>query len=149
MAEVSISQQADRLSRRRARMLPVLALFLVIQQVAYFNSRHEPLRTVDHFRIAAWLMLSAVMLLALYTGGFWFRPRAVRQILNDETSRAHQLQAISLGFLFSMGAGIALYFVSLFEPLGGRDTVHIMMTFGIAAALIRWGALERRALRDG
>jgi len=27
--------------------------------------------------------------------------------------------------------------------------VHIVMTIGIPAALIRWGILERRAHRDG
>jgi hypothetical protein len=145
----SVSEQAERLSRRRAKMLPVLAIFLLIQQTTAFTSQHDPLRTVDHVKIAAWLVLSIVMIVVLFTGGFWLRPKAVRAVINDEATRSHQLHAIAFGYLFSMGAAIALYFLSLFEPLSGREAVHVVMTFGIAAALIRWGVLERRADRNG
>jgi hypothetical protein len=53
------------------------------------------------------------------------------------------------GFLFSMGAAIAVYALTLFEQsISARDAVHIVMTIGIPAALVRWGLLERRAHRD-
>ena len=48
-----------------------------------------------------------------------------------------------------MAACVLLYLVSFYEPLTGRDALHLVMTFGIAAALVRFGFLERRALRDG
>jgi hypothetical protein len=52
------------------------------------------------------------------------------------------------GFLCSMGAAIAVYALTLFDvQMNARDAVHIVMTIGIPAALIRWGTLERRALR--
>jgi hypothetical protein len=52
------------------------------------------------------------------------------------------------GFLCSMGAAIAVYALTLFDvQMNARDAVHIVMTIGIPAALIRWGMLERRALR--
>jgi uncharacterized membrane protein HdeD (DUF308 family) len=54
------------------------------------------------------------------------------------------------GFLFSMAAAIAVYALTLFDvTVTARDAVHIVMTIGIATALIRWGILERRAHRDG
>ena len=53
------------------------------------------------------------------------------------------------GFLFSMGAAIAIYLMTMFDNLKRRDSIHIIMTVGIAAALIRWAYLERRAHRDG
>ena len=53
------------------------------------------------------------------------------------------------GFLFSMGAAIGVYALTLFDvSLTARDAVHLVMTVGIPAALIRWGMLERRAYRD-
>ena len=53
------------------------------------------------------------------------------------------------GFLSSMAAAIAVYALTLFDAMvTARDAVHIVMTAGIAVALIRWGLLERRALRD-
>ncbi len=39
--------------------------------------------------------------------------------------------------------------IDMFEPVSGRDAVHIIVTAGIAVALIRFGMLERRALKDG
>lgn len=144
----SVSEQAEYLSRRRARMLPGLAAILIAQQAAIINSEHDPLRAVDLVKIGGWLLLATVMVLALFTGGFWFHKPAVRSLLDDETTRAHRQQAIGSGFLFSMVAGIAMYILSLFEPVGGREAVHVMMTLGIGAALVRWGMLERRAYRD-
>jgi len=141
---------ADRLSRRRARMLPMLAIIFISQQASYFSGRIEDgTRTVDHVKIGAWLVLSIVMLLALTTGGFWFRPKEVRALLDDDVTRANRADALRIGFLVTMAGAIALYFVNAFEPMGARDAIHILMSFGIVAALLRFGYLERRAHRDG
>jgi hypothetical protein len=139
---------ADRLGRRRARMLPVLAIFFLMQQTAYF-SRPDTGRTVDHFRVSAWIVLSVVMLALLISGGAWFRPASVRALLEDEVTRAHRAKAFETGFIATMVAAIALYFFSLFEPLSGRDAVHLLLSVGIACALLRFGMLERRSHRDG
>ena len=72
----------------------------------------------------------------------------MRQLANDETTRAHRDIAFRTGFLASMAGCIALYVATLFEALDGRDAVHVIMTIGIAAALMRFGMLERRANRD-
>ena len=47
-----------------------------------------------------------------------------------------------------MGGAIILYMFDMFEPVRGRDAIHIIMTAGIGAALLTFGRLERRALRD-
>ena len=62
----SNAETAERLNRRRARMLPVLALFVLIQQAAFFNSG-DRLRTVDLVRNTGWIMLVAVILAGLVT----------------------------------------------------------------------------------
>lgn len=143
-------ETADRLGRKRARILPVLAVFFLAQQVSYFSGPSTDTgRPVDHLKIAAWLVISIVLLAALVTGGSWMRPARVRALLNDEVTRAHRTEAFRIGFLATTIAAIALYVLSLFEPLGGRDAVHLLMTVGIAAALLRFGSLERRAYRDG
>jgi Na+-driven multidrug efflux pump len=142
-------ETADRLSRRRARMLPVLAIFFLAQQVSYFSGPDLGMRAVDHVKIAAWLLLSIVMLLVLVTGGFWFRPKAVRALLDDEVTLANRAAALRIGFITTMTTAIALYFVSLFEPMSGRQAIHVLMSVGIAAALVRFGMLERRALKGG
>ena len=47
-----------------------------------------------------------------------------------------------------MGTALGLYVVNLFEPVSGRDAVHIIVTVAVASALLNFGMLERRALRD-
>jgi hypothetical protein len=142
-------ETADRLTRRRARAMPALAVIFLSQQISYFAGQLEDgTRTVDHLKVAAWLVLSIVMLLGLATGGFWFRPKNVRALMDDEVTRANRAEAFRVGFLAAMIAAIALYFVTLFEPVGGREAIHILMTVGIAAALLRFGLLERRALQE-
>ena len=145
----SNAEQAEALSRRRARALPFLAIVFLLQQTTYFTGGGAGDRTVDHVHIAAWLVLSIVLLLALATGGGWIHSRAVRDLANDEATRAHRDDALRLGFFVSMATCVALYLVSFYEPLTGRDALHLIMTLGIAAALVRFGFLERRALKDG
>ena len=144
----SPAETAERLSRRRARMLPILALLFITQQASFFaeGSGGAAERTVDHVKLGAWVVLSGVLLAALWTGGFWLQKREIRALMDDEVTRAHRFSALSLGFLVTMLAAIALYFVDMFEPMTSRMTIHLIVTAGIAAALLRFGLLEHRAL---
>lgn len=149
MAEQSIAQRADYLSRKRARILPVLAIIYITQQASYITMRSGPAhRSVDQIKISAWLVLSALLLAAIATNGFWFQPREVRAMINDEVTRANREDAMRFGFVFAMLTCIAVYFITMFQAVDGRDAVHIIMSDGLGAALIRWGWLERRAHRD-
>jgi len=146
-------ETADRLSRRRARMLPVLALFLLTQQAAFIN---RPVvadlvhaRPVDQVRFGSWAVLTLVLLAALATGGFWFRGRELRALLNDEQTTAHRRDAMSVGFVVSALTGVVLYVLASIEPLGAHLAINLIVALGLAAALIRFGALERRAHKLG
>ena len=147
---MSVPEKAEYLSKRRARMLPILALIFLSQQAAFFSTVNSPApHSAYAVKISAWLVLSVVILAALATKGFWLEPKAVRDLIDDENTRANRNDAMRCGFLFSMGAAIAVYALTLFEAsITARDAVHIVMTIGIPAALIRWGMLERRAHRD-
>ena len=150
MTNESDIEVADRLSRRRARMLPVLAVIFITQQSSFFISQVEDgARTVDRVGIGAWLILSVVLLLALTTNGFWSKPRAIRALLDDEVTRANRANALRVGFIAAMLAGLTLYVITLFEPVNAREAIHVVMTVGLAAALLSFGAAERRAHRGG
>lgn len=135
---------ADNLGRRRARMLPALALFFLIQQTAFFaNPPGE--RAVDHVRIGAWVLMTAVILLALHGRVPLFRSREVRAILDDEPTRANRASAMHWGFMATVIAGITLYSVLGIAPMTAREAIHIVVSAGIVVALMRFGFLERRA----
>jgi len=143
-------ETAERLGRKRARMWPVLAFLFVAQQGAYFSiPADDAARAVDHVRVGAWVVLSAVLLLILATGGFWRHSKAVRALLNDEVSRAHRAEAMSLGFIVSMVFALVLYATVGLEAVSVRQAIHIIVSMGIVTALIRFAMLERRALGDG
>ena len=129
-------------------MLFVLGALFLSQQVMYFSGMHDPARTVDHVKIAAWLVLSVVLLLMLATGGAWLRSSEVRALLNDEATREHRRTGLVNGFWAACLTAIIIYAVDMFEPISGRDTVHIILTVAIAAALLTFARLERRAHRD-
>ena len=145
MSQRSNSDEADRLSRRRARALPVLGLVFLAQQASFLSMPEGAARPVDHLKISAWLVLTLVLLAGLATGGAWFRPRAVRELVNDESTRAHRQTGYMYGFWAAMGTALGLYVVNLFEPVSGRDAVHIIVTGAVATALLNFGMLERRA----
>jgi hypothetical protein len=150
MNERTISERAEYLSKRRARTLPALAVIYLVQQGTYFSALQSPSHTSSYtFRISAWLILSAVLLAALTTKGFWLQPRAIRDLIDDEHTRANRLDALRLGFIFAMLTGMAVYFIDQFEPLTAGAAAHLILTFGLGSALVRFGLLERRGHRDG
>ena len=150
MNQRTIAERADHLSRRRARMLPMLAVFYLIQQTTYFRSTANPHpRDVDYVWIGAWVVLSLLILAGLTTRGFWLQQREVRNLIDDESSRANRLEGLRLGFIIAVLTAIALYLVDEFSPMTAREAIHVILSLGLGAALLRFGLLERRAHRDG
>ena len=146
MNQRSVSERAEYLSRKRARMLPFLAIIYLSQQVTFFSALdtpgHESARTV---KIGAWLVLSAVLLAALTTKAFWFERREVRELIDDEHTRANRLDAIRYGYIASMVTAMAIYFWVQVQSLTAMETIHLVLSAGLGAALVRFGFLERRA----
>lgn len=147
MAESNDMEIAERVQRRRARVIPILALLFVSGQAMYFGNVREPERLVDNVRIAAWFVWALALLLLLATGGGLFRSAAVKKLLNDEVTQAYRASGMAFGFWAAMAACVLLYAITMVEPLTAREAIHFVLTFGVGAALLRFGLLERRALR--
>src|SRR6476469_8395540 len=81
----TVAEKAEYLSKRRARMLPILAIIFLSQQASFFSqmSGGEHV-SAERVKISAWLVLSAVMLFGLATKGFWLEPKEVRDLVDDE-----------------------------------------------------------------
>ena len=149
MTDETIAEKAERLTQRRARVLFALAVLYLAQQASYFSRYDGAPRTVDAVKISAWLVLSIVMLLGITTKGFWFQPKEVRDLIDDENTRANRTSAMRAGFFLAMLAAIGTYVLTMFEPVSGREAVHIILSVGIGAALLRLAILERNAHRNG
>ena len=149
MARISDVEMADRLSRRRSRVIPLLALLFISGQAMYFGTVAEPMRNVDAVRIAAWLVWALALLLLLATGGGFFRKKSVRALMEEDVTLENRRRGIAFGFWTAMLSAVALYPLAMMEEVTAREAVHIVVTFGIGAALLRFAILERRALADG
>ncbi len=146
------AERIERLQRRRTRLTFMQAILFLVWQynfLALNDTATAARRAVTDVKISAYIVWAALLLAFLATGGNWWSDRATRAILNDETTRDHRRRAMSTGFYAAMGAALGSYILSLFETLDGREVVHIVLSMGIAAALLHFGLLERRAQADG
>jgi len=128
----------------------VFVVLYLIHQTTYFRSTANPHpRDVDYLWIGAWMVLSLIMLAGLATKDFWLQSRELRDLIDDESSRAHRLEGLRLGFIVAVLTGIVLYIADEFSPMTAREAIHVILSLGLGAALLRFGTLERRAHRDG
>jgi hypothetical protein len=146
------AERIERLQRRRTRLLFMQAIIFLLWQTSFFA---RPLREaatargVDHVKIGAYIVWAAALVLFVATGGGYIQPKAVRRVLNDELTIDHRRRAMTAGFLASMMAAVICYFIDQFLGMPAGVAIHTILTVGVAAALLRFAMLERRAQADG
>lgn len=142
--------EIERLQRRRTRLTIIQAILFVFWQTNFFIIPHDfgADRPVDRFKLVAYFIWAALLLVFIATGGNWWQPAAVRAILNDETTTLHRRRAMGTGFLVGMIVALGCEAASLIMTVPGRAAVHIVMTAGIGSALFVFAALERRAQNE-
>lgn len=147
---LSPSAIAERAQRRRNRMLWLAPMLFFIWQGAFFStygSPHMPLRTVEIVSLGSHLFLGVVLLFLFATGGGWRYGKAVRALLDDETTRAHRAQAYAWGFWALALCVVTLYATAPFVLLATGDIAHILLSVAVAVPALRFVMLERRAER--
>jgi len=139
-----VVEAADRLSRSRVRILTVLMIFFAVQQAN--QPVTPPTRAVEWVGLGAWLVMALVLLLVLQTGGMWLRPRAARELSNDETTRAHRGEAMEWGFTGAIATAIAGSVIAALTEMPALVALRLVLLVGLFVATFRFVALEKRAL---
>lgn len=129
---------AERIGRARARLMPIAGTLLIIANAMTVG-------TVPGIggRVA-WLALFAGCFVLVVTGGV-VRGR-LRVLTDDESGRANRLAAVFVGYCAAVACAAGLYLVTGFVDLSAREAVLIILATALAAPMISFGALERRAL---
>lgn len=147
---LSLIDQADRMQRRRTRIMTSQGLLFLLWQGSYFTSRpdlSEPLRRVEQVQLSAYVFWAAALLLLLSTGGGWWRSKAVREMANDEVTRANRRSAYVWGYWGVILGCLGFYVAALFEPLSLMDAIHTLLSLGVVLPMMRFVYLERRSER--
>jgi hypothetical protein len=135
---------ADRLSARRVRVLTTVMIVFAVQSARPpVDMPHRAVDFVGHF---AWLVLAAVLLLVLRTGGMWLRNPAVRRLADDEVTRANRAEAMEWGFAAAMGVAILGAIIASFTAMPTIFALRMVLLAGLFMATIRFVQLERAAL---
>jgi hypothetical protein len=145
-----MSQQSDlaeRLTRRRARVATVMAVYFIATQAISFPG-DIVLNRPGIVHLVGWVGWAAALLVLLALGGGLFSGGTMRGILNDETTLDHRKRAMALGFWAAIASAFLVFALTFIEPVSARAASRLIVTCTIAAALLRFGMLERRALRS-
>lgn len=137
------AEAADRLSRRRVRMLTVMVIYLCVQQAVVAV---HPTRTVELVALFGWLFLAGAILFVLHTGGALLRSPALRRLADDEVTRANRASAYAWGFTAAMSGAIVMSVVAALTETPVLVALRIVILLGIFTAIVRFVTLERRAL---
>lgn len=147
-----IGDQVDRITRRRARIATVMGvLFISTQGFRVANDQMtestlvRPVDYVQFFASTFWLLM--LLAFILFGAGLW-RSKSVRAMLNDEGTEDNRRRAMASGFWAMMTGAAVCYALTFYEPVQTREAVHVIITIGVGATLLRFGGLERRALKE-
>jgi len=138
---------ADKLTLRRARVAIVLGISFIASMATSLNidigdSRPATIQTV------AWIVWAIALLVLIAVGGGWFRKPFVRSMMNDDSTVENRRSALITGFWAIVLCAFLLYGISLFANMTAREAIRIMLSAAVGAAAIRFGTLERRALKS-
>ena len=99
MNQRTIAERADHLSRRRARCCRCSRCSILIQQTTYFRIDRKPASARRRLCVDRRLgrPVAADLLAGLATKGFWLQQREVRDLMDDESSRANRPEGLRLG----------------------------------------------------
>ncbi len=138
----SETEKADKAGRIQARMAPFLGLLVLSAHQWLFFSRDW--NDVTPVQLGLWLVLALLVFLIIMTGGFWFIPRKIRTIANDEATRDSRNKAVKGGFASAIAIALVVFVVSPFEPISAQRAAHIIISVSFGCALLVYGIEEGR-----
>ena len=146
MAAKSVVELADRKSRVRAILFAAATVTFIAVQVVV-----QPLFDAEYstgWRMYAWVVNVALLLVCLASGGGLANRRVVRDLINDEVAQSNYRMACKLGFWVAMVSALAIYVVPEWRALTGGQVAYVVVSISASAALLMFSWLELRSHAD-
>lgn len=158
----SPAQRTEQIQRFRAPHIVAVALVFVILQIIflifdpasvglglrllYGNTARVQQSLGVTAGMAAGTVGLAISSLLLLSGRGSFLDRTMRSLVEDESTLAHRRLATATGYWATISTVLSLYVYALFEPLTLAGAIHVVLSVGIGALLVRFALLEWRAV---
>jgi protein-S-isoprenylcysteine O-methyltransferase Ste14 len=139
---------AEKLTRRRARGSIILGIFFLVTMASSLGVDF-PANRPQTVKLAAWIVWAAALLFLLAVGGGLLRGPSVRALMNDESTIDNRRRAMVAGFWATVLSAFALYAITFYEPISGREVIRLLLSAAVGASIIRFGILEQRSLGHG
>jgi cation transport ATPase len=139
---------AEKLTLRRARGSIISGIFFLVMMARSWGVDF-PVNRPGTIQLAAWIIWAIALLLLLAAGGGLLRGKAVRSLMNDESTVDNRRRGMIAGFWATVLSAFALYAISFYEPVSGREAIRLLLSAAVGTSIIRFGILERRSLGNG
>jgi|GWRWMinimDraft_12_1066020.scaffolds.fasta_scaffold10339_3 hypothetical protein len=139
---------AEKLTKRRARGSIVLGIFFLATMATSLGVDF-PANRPQTLKLAAWIVWAAALVFLLAVGGGLFRGKSVRALMNDESTIENRRRGMVAGFWATVLSAFALYAITFYEPISGREVIRLLLSAAVGASIIRFGILEQRSLGHG
>jgi NADH:ubiquinone oxidoreductase subunit K len=139
---------AEKLTKRRARGSIVLGIFFLVTMATSLGVDF-PANRPQTLKLAAWIVWAAALVFLLAVGGGLFRRKSVRALMNDESTIENRRRGMVAGFWATVLSAFALYAITFYEPISGREVIRLLLSAAVGASIIRFGILEQRSLGHG
>ena len=150
---------AERLIRRRRRLLILVTVAFVILQVGYLTGSARLVeaipngnaRTVDILSVIGSIAWSLLLVRLLATGGRLARNASddVRAILDDELTLANRRAAFQAGYITLLLGTCAFYVFFLFRASDAVAAMPALIAFGAIVPVMWFLVLDRRGKASG
>ncbi|OJY69633.1 MAG: hypothetical protein BGP16_07695 [Sphingobium sp. 66-54] len=137
--------RVERLTRWRAHVSTVLGIVFVAQ--GFRAADWRVIQPTDYTQLVGWAVWLTVLLGFLLFGSGLLHGAAFGALVNDETTAANRRTALLAGFWAMLATAAGCYAVSFHYALGVRPAIHVIVAMGVGVALMRFGGLERKALK--
>lgn len=143
-----MTDEIEKLSRRRRVILAVYGLLFLVFQAVVFRSLDAPVelwRPVDWAKAAGFAGWSASLIVVLATGGMLLRgSAATRAAMNDELTIANRSAGYRAGYWAVLVSTAICFVLVQFEATNVSEALRVLFAIGVATPAMRFAVLERR-----